>query len=83
LKPAVKQGKAAEQCTVDLKPVLIEAKTAAESYDRDKGLELISPFADLGANDEVNELITSTIYAFEAFDCEKALSNIIKLETLI
>jgi len=82
LKSSAKQGKA-EQSAVDLKPVLIEAKAAAEAYDRDRGLELISPFADLGPDDEANELIKNTIYAFEAFNCEKALNDIMKLEVIL
>jgi len=83
-KPASKQDNAtAEPSIVDLKPVLERAKAAAEVYDRDIALELISPFADTGPDDETNELIKNIIYALEAFNCEEALNNIIKLETLI
>jgi len=62
---------------------LSEAKTAAEVYDRDRGLELISPFADTGTDEETNELLEKITFAFEAFDCEEALNNITKLEDLL
>jgi len=83
-KPAPKQeNTTAEQSTVDLKPILAEAKAAAGAYDRDRGLEIILPYDDSNKDAEINKLIKNIIYAFEAFNCEEALENIIKLETLV
>ena len=62
---------------------LPEVKAAAEAYNRDLGLELISPYADTDYDEETNELLKKIIFAFEAFDCEEALSNISKLEVII
>jgi len=59
---------------------LAEIKAAAEEFDRDSGLELISPYEGTGSDDKTNELIKNIIFAFEAFDCEEALNNINELE---
>ena len=60
-----------------------EIKDAAELYDRDRGLELISPYAGTKLDGETEKLLQSIIFAFEAFDCEEALNNIMKLEVLL
>jgi len=62
---------------------LSEIKAAAEEYDRDRGLELILQYAGSESDDEANELIQSIIFAFEAFDCDEAITNIEKLKLKI
>jgi len=64
-------------------PVLDEIKAAAEVYDRDRGLELISPYTDNEPDEEINKLLISIVSAFEVFDCEEALSGISKLEEML
>jgi PAS domain S-box-containing protein len=56
------------------------AKTAAETFDRDSALEAITPCSDFSYGEEVDGLLEKIIFALEAFDCEGALENIIKLE---
>jgi len=55
------------------------AKTAAESYDRDGAMEIISPHADLSYGEEADELLKEIMYALESFDCEKAVIKIDEL----
>jgi len=63
--------------------VLAEIKVAAEEYDRDRGLELIAPFAEIESGEISDKFIKNIIFAFEAFDCEEALNNITELEVLL
>jgi len=53
-----------------LASVLAETKAAAEAYDRDRALELISPFSQY----------ERVIRALEAFDCEGAVQMITETE---
>jgi len=80
LKP---DSRSAGECTAELISLLPEMKAAAEAYDRDRGLELVSPYADNDSGNEVNDLVKNIIYAFEAFDCEEALTNLVNLEVIL
>jgi len=64
-------------------PVLAEIKAAAEVYDRDIGLEKISPYAETEPDGDISKLLISIVSAFEVFDCEEALNNIVKLEEML
>ena len=60
--------------------VIADAKAAAESFDRDSALEIITPCSEFSYCAVTDELLQKIIFALEAFDCEEALENIIKLE---
>jgi len=66
-----------------LQQALIDAKTAAENFDRDNALELLAPHMEFSYGEAADELLKEIVFAFEAFDCEKALGDIIKLEETI
>jgi len=88
LNTAMKSGSKTEDkkpgvFTEEFAAVLAEIKAAAESYDRDRGLELISPYTGTGTDDEAGKLLENIVFAFEAFDCEEATNNITKLEELL
>jgi len=86
LKPgagATSGSASAGACAEPLSSKLADIKAAAEEFDRDLGLEHISPYADTEPDEKTNELIQNIIFAFEAFDCEEALNNINKLEVLL
>jgi len=59
---------------------IAEAKSAAEAFDRDAALEALAPCVDYTYDDETDELLHEIMNALEAFNCEKALANLIKLE---
>ena len=60
--------------------VIAEAKTAAENFDRDSALSVITPCSDFSYSEEIDGLLEKIVFALEAFDCEDALKNIIELE---
>jgi HPt (histidine-containing phosphotransfer) domain-containing protein len=63
-----------------LLPAIAEAKTAAESFDRDGALEIISPHAGFSYGEKADGLLKQIISALEAFDCENALNKMNELE---
>ncbi|MCL2690303.1 MAG: ATP-binding protein [Chitinispirillia bacterium] len=60
--------------------IIADAKAAAESFDRDSALEIITPCSEFSYCAQTDELLEKIVFALEAFDCEGALENIIKLE---
>jgi CheY-like chemotaxis protein len=71
-KPAGRRSSLAE--------LIAKVKAAAESFDRDQALEIMAPCADFAYGTETDKLVKEVIFALEAFDCEKALHNIARLE---
>jgi len=69
--------------TFSLQQALTGAKTASENFDRDNALELLAPHREFSYGEAADELLKETVFALEAFDCEKALEYIIKLEETI
>jgi len=63
-----------------LAQVIDEAKTAAENFDRDSALELLTPHIDFTYGEDADRILNEIIFALEAFDCERALSLMIENE---
>ncbi|MCL2215555.1 MAG: ATP-binding protein [Defluviitaleaceae bacterium] len=63
-----------------LLPVIAEAKAAAEGYDRDGALEVLSPHTSFAYDADIDELLKQIISALEAFDCENASNKLTELE---
>jgi HPt (histidine-containing phosphotransfer) domain-containing protein len=61
--------------TSELLQAISEAKIAAESFDRDSALGILSPLTDFAHGEEIDELLKEIVFALEAFDCEKALQD--------
>gem|GEM_PF-3111423 len=61
-------------------PVIAEAKAAAEAFDRDAALEILTPCAEYTYGEETDGILREIMNALEAFQCEQALANLIKLE---
>jgi len=62
---------------------LPEARTAAEDFDRDNALAIISPHGDFNYSTEADELLEELIFALNTFDCDGALIIINKLEEIL
>jgi signal transduction histidine kinase/DNA-binding response OmpR family regulator len=63
--------------------LLTQVKTAAENYDRDTALELLTPTANVNYGTETDTLIQAIITALDSFDCETALGHISTLEHIL
>jgi CheY-like chemotaxis protein len=59
--------------TSELLQVIGDAQIAAENFDRDSALRIVSPHMDFTYGEEIDELLKEIVFALEAFDCEKAL----------
>jgi CheY-like chemotaxis protein len=59
-----------------------EAKTAAESFDRDGALDILAPYINFTYGEETDELLKEIVFALESFDCEGALLKLNKLEEI-
>jgi len=55
-------------------------ETAAEGFDRDIALELLTPLGDFTYGKETDELLKNAILAVESFDFDEAIENILKME---
>jgi CheY-like chemotaxis protein len=64
-------------------PLLAETKAAAEGYDRDGALAIISPCANITYGGEADALVQSLINALESFDYEASLQHISTLENIL
>ncbi|MCL2223352.1 MAG: response regulator [Defluviitaleaceae bacterium] len=64
----------------NLLPAIAEAKTAAESYDRDAALEILSQHTSFSYDDDTDGFLKEIISALEAFDCDGALNKLNELE---
>jgi HPt (histidine-containing phosphotransfer) domain-containing protein len=62
---------------------MARAKEAAEIFDRDLALTIISPHADFTYDEKTDELLREIIDSLEAFDCESALKKLIDLEVIL
>jgi HPt (histidine-containing phosphotransfer) domain-containing protein len=62
--------------TTELLQAIAEAKTAAESFDRDSAMEILSPHMGFTYGGQIDGQLKKIVFALEAFDCEKALSII-------
>ena len=59
---------------------ILEAKNAAEDFDRDAALEALASVTDYTYGDETDGLLKEIMNCLETFDCGKALVNLKKLE---
>jgi CheY-like chemotaxis protein len=66
-----------------LAPAAAEAKSAAESFDRDGALDALSPHTGFSYGADVDELLEKIISALEAFDCESAANKLTELEEIL
>jgi hypothetical protein len=63
-----------------LLPIIEEAKVAAENYDRDNALEIITTYSSFVYGTETDELLQEIVTALEAYECDTALNILIQLE---
>jgi len=66
-----------------LMPALAEIRAAAEVFDSELALELITPHSTFTYGYEHDRLLDDIIHAFKVFDCEGALVKIAALEEFI
>jgi len=62
-----------------LMQAVTEAKAAAENFDRDRALEIISPHTGFTYDEQTDKLVNEIVTALEAFDCERALEFLLLL----
>jgi HPt (histidine-containing phosphotransfer) domain-containing protein len=57
-----------------------DAKTAAESFDRDSALEILMPHMGFTYGEQADKILKAVVSALETFDCEAALESMTRLE---
>ncbi|MCL2224016.1 MAG: ATP-binding protein [Defluviitaleaceae bacterium] len=86
LKAALGDDGAEEKETAEvssLLPALEEAKTAAESYDRDTAMDIITKHAAFSYDEETDKTLQEVINALEVFDCTAAFDKLQELQDKI
>ncbi|MDR0311120.1 MAG: Hpt domain-containing protein, partial [Acidobacteriota bacterium] len=86
LNAAIADEPAAAKKTIDketLVSALKTAKPAIEGFDAMQALDTLSPLSEYSYTEEADGLLKQVIFALEEFNCEGALTNILKLEGLL
>jgi CheY-like chemotaxis protein len=66
-----------------IKSVIADAKKAAESFDMNGALGIISNCAMFKYDDETDKILQEIVFALEAFNCKDAVIKINKLEEIL